>query len=373
VIQVNYPYGIYELTWLIHEIPVKLVRKCIYAKFMFNSTFLQEILRAENLKKYFRISKGIMSTMRPSSVSLVKAVDDISLRLDEGQVYVIAGESGSGKSTLARLLLRAVKPDEGRIIFKDKDITEKKDADLIEFRRSVQMVHQDAYTSLDPRMKILDIIMEPITIHDKGSTRRERQEKVYKALEDVKLEPVVELSSNYPYSLSGGQRQRVALARALVLRPAVIIADEPVSMLDVSVRAGILELMKDLKDRFRISYVYITHDLSTSRYIGDKIAIMYAGKVVEMGAVDTVLFNPLHPYTQALIDAVSEPNSSNLQKTKSIPIREGEKIFSGGCNFYFRCPYSMDKCKKEPSLNNQSGADPSESSPDHFVSCFLYD
>lgn len=340
---------------------------------MFNSTFLQEILRAENLKKYFRISKGIMSTMRPSSASLVKAVDDISLRLEEGQVYVIAGESGSGKSTLARLLLRAEKPDEGRIIFKDKDITERKDADLIEFRRSVQMVHQDAYTSLDPRMKILDIIMEPITIHDKGSTRRERQEKVYKALEDVKLEPVVELSSNYPYSLSGGQRQRVALARALVLRPAVIIADEPVSMLDVSVRAGILALMKDLKNRFRISYVYITHDLSTSRYIGDKIAIMYAGKVVEMGAVDTVLFNPLHPYTQALIDAVSEPNPSNLQKTKSIPVREGEKIFSGGCNFYFRCPYSMDKCKKEPSLNNQSGADPSESSPDHFVSCFLYD
>ena len=191
--------------------PVKLVRKCIYAIFMLNSTFLQEILRAENLKKYFRISKGIMSAMRPSSVSLVKAVDDISLRLDEGQVYVIAGESGSGKSTLARLLLRAVEPDEGRIIFKDKDITEKKDADFKEFRRSVQMVHQDAYTSLDPRMKILDIIMEPITIHDKGSTRRERQEKVYKAMEDVKLEPVVELSSNYPYSLSGGSDNELLL------------------------------------------------------------------------------------------------------------------------------------------------------------------
>lgn len=337
------------------------------------SIFLQEILRAENLKKYFHISKGLMSTMRPGSVSLVKAVDGISLRLEEGQVYVIAGESGSGKSTLARLLLRAIQPDEGRIKFKGNDITEMKDTDLGEFRRSVQMVHQDAYTSLDPRMKILDIIMEPITIHEKGSSRRERQEKVYKALEDVKLEPVVELSGSYPYSLSGGQRQRVALARALVLRPAVIIADEPVSMLDVSVRAGILELMKDLKDRFRISYIYITHDLSTSRYIGDKIAIMYAGKVVEMGAVDTVLLNPLHPYTQALIDAVSEPNPTNLQKTRSIRIREGEKIFSGGCNFYFRCLYSMDKCKKEPSLNNQRKANQFDSSSDHFVSCFLYD
>jgi peptide/nickel transport system ATP-binding protein len=339
---------------------------------MLNSIFLQEILRAENLKKYFRMSKGLMRGKRPGSVSLVKAVDGVSLRLDEGQVYVIAGESGSGKSTLARLLLRAIEPDEGRIIFKGNDITRKKDADL-EFRRSVQMVHQDAYTSLDPRMKILDIIMEPINIHEKGSSRRERQEKVYKALEDVKLKPAVELSSNYPYSLSGGQRQRVALARALVLRPAVIIADEPVSMLDVSVRAGILELMKDLKDRFKISYMYITHDLSTSRYIGDKIAIMYAGKVVEMGAVDTILLNPLHPYTQALIDAVSEPNPTNLQKKRSIRIREGEKLFSGGCNFYFRCLYSMDKCKKEPNLSNQRKANQFESGKDHFVSCFLYD
>jgi peptide/nickel transport system ATP-binding protein len=338
-----------------------------------NSIFLQEILRAENLKKYFRVSKGLMSSMRAGPASFVKAVDGVSLRLDEGQVYVIAGESGSGKSTFARLLLRAIEPDGGRIIFKGIDITKKSDADLKEFRRSVQMVHQDAYTSLDPRMKILDIIMEPITIHEKGSSRRERQEKVYKVLEDVKLEPVVELSNSYPYSLSGGQRQRVALARALVLKPAVIIADEPVSMLDVSVRAGILELMKDLKDRFRISYVYITHDLSTSRYIGDKIAIMYAGKIVEMGAVDTVLLNPLHPYTQALIDAVSEPNPTNLQETKYIRIREGEKLFSGGCNFYFRCLYSMDKCKKEPILSIPHKAKQSESSEDHFVSCFLYD
>jgi peptide/nickel transport system ATP-binding protein len=337
---------------------------------------LQEILRAENLKKYFNISKGILSSLRPSSNSVVKAVDDISLRLDEGKVYVIAGESGSGKTTLARLLLRAIEPDEGQIIFRGNDITKKNEQQLKEFRRSAQMVHQDAYTSLDPRMKILDIIMEPLAIHDKSSPRRERQEKVYKALEAVKLEPASEISDNYPHSLSGGQRQRVALARALVLKPAIIVADEPVSMLDVSVRAGILQLMKDLKDRFRISYIYITHDLSTSRYIGDNIAIMYAGKIVEMGTVDTVLLNPLHPYTQALIDAIIEPNSENLRKTRSIRIRQGEKIFNGGCNFYFRCIHSMDKCKKEPCLKNQNNNNDDDvrvgDRDDHYVSCFLY-
>jgi peptide/nickel transport system ATP-binding protein len=338
-----------------------------------NTVYLQEILRAENLKKYFNISKGILSSLRPSSNSVVKAVDDISLRLDEGKVYVIAGESGSGKTTLARLLLRAIEPDEGQIIFRGNDITKKNERQLKEFRRSAQMVHQDAYTSLDPRMKILDIIMEPLAIHDKSSSRRERQEKVYKALEAVKLEPASEISNNYPHSLSGGQRQRVALARALVLKPAIIVADEPVSMLDVSVRAGILQLMKDLKDRFRISYIYITHDLSTSRYIGDNIAIMYAGKIVEMGTVDTVLLNPLHPYTQALIDAIIEPNSENLRKTRSIRIRQGEKIFNGGCNFYFRCIHSMDKCKKEPCLKNLNNNDERDGErDDHYVSCFLY-
>lgn len=338
---------------------------------------MQEILRAANLKKYFRISKGIMSSLRPSSISVVKAVDDISLRLDEGKVYVIAGESGSGKTTLARLLLRAIEPDDGHITFRGIDITKKKETELKEFRRNVQMVHQDAYTSLNPRMKVLDIIMEPLTIHEKSSSRRERQEKVFKALEAVKLEPASEISNNYPHSLSGGQRQRVALARALVLKPAIIVADEPVSMLDVSVRAGILQLMKDLKVKFRISYIYITHDLSTSRYIGDNIAIMYAGKIVEMGTVDTVLLKPLHPYTQALIDAISEPNPENLLKTRSIRIRQGEKIFSSGCNFYFRCIHSMDKCKKEPFLKNQNNDDDDDDGEvdgdrDHYVSCFLY-
>lgn len=333
---------------------------------------MQEILRAINLKKYFRISKGLMGSLRSGSNSLVKAVDGVSLALEESKVYVIAGESGSGKSTLARLLLRAIEPDEGRIIFKSTDITEKKETELKEFRKNVQMVHQDVYASLDPRMKILDIIMEPVTIHERSVSRKEGQEKVYKVLEDVKLEPPVEIANTYPHSLSGGQRQRVALARALILKPAIIVADEPVSMLDVSVRAGILQLMKDLKDKFQISYLYITHDLSTSRYIGDNIAIMYAGKVVEMGKVDTVLLNPLHPYTQALIDAVSEPNPENLRRSRSIRIREGEKVFSGGCNFYYRCIHSMDKCKKLPFLKNQNKPDHGGEDSGHYVSCFLY-
>ncbi|HZA06166.1 MAG TPA: ABC transporter ATP-binding protein [Nitrososphaeraceae archaeon] len=278
---------------------------------------MDEILQVNNLKKYFPVKKTLREIFSLANKQYVKAVDNISFRVEKGKVFVLAGESGSGKTTLARLILRAIEPDSGSIIFNGEDITTKNDKELRNYRTKVQMIYQDPYTSLNPRMKIMDIVMEPLNIHNKKSPKTERKEKVFRSLEDVRLKPAEEIAEKFPHMLSGGQRQRVALARSLVLTPKLIIADEPVSMLDVSVRAEILDLMKSLKDRLQISCLYITHDLSTSRYIGDEIAIMHAGKILEAGAIDQVLLHPVHPYTQALIDAISEPDPDNLNRDQT--------------------------------------------------------
>lgn len=275
-----------------------------------------DLLRVNNLKKYFAVKKSLREVLRFNKEYHIKAVDDVSFSLEKGKVFVLAGESGSGKTTVARLILRAIEPDSGSIIFDGEDITNKTDKELRKVRTNIQMVYQDPYTSLNPRMKILDTIMEPLNVNDKISSKAEKREKVLRTLEDVQLRPAEEISHKFPYMLSGGQKQRVALARSIVLAPKLIIADEPVSMLDVSVRAGILELMGLLKDRLKVSYVYVTHDLSTARYIGDDIAIMRGGRIVEMGNVDHVLLHPTHQYTQALIYAVSEPDPGNLQREK---------------------------------------------------------
>jgi peptide/nickel transport system ATP-binding protein len=232
------------------------------------------------------------------------------------------------------------------------------------FHENIQIIQQDPYSALNPRMKVMDIVMEPLNIHDKqGNSKDARREKVLESLRDVHLYPVDYIANQFPHMLSGGQRQRVALARALVLRPSLIIADEPVSMLDVSVRAEILQLMKSLRDKLCISYLYITHDLSTSRYIGDSIAIMYAGRIVEVGQVDEVLSKPMHPYTQALIDAIPQPNPENLQKERHIRLKQA-MVAETGCKLYHRCPYSMDICRKDPKLY--------EPEKSHKVSCFMY-
>jgi peptide/nickel transport system ATP-binding protein len=277
---------------------------------------LNEILELKNIMKYFLVKKNFREMFYLTERQYIKAVDDVSFTIGKGRVFVLAGGSGSGKTTLARLILRAIEPDGGSIIFDGEDITRNTDNKLRNFRTNVQMIHQDPFTSLNPRMKIMDIVMEPLNIHNKQISKCERREKVLRSLENVRLEPVEDIAEKFPHMLSGGQRQRVALARSLVLKPKLVIADEPVSNLDVSVRAEILDLMKNLKDRFQISFLYITHDLSTSRYIGDEIAIMHEGKIVEMGQIDKVLLNPFHPYTQALIDAIPDPNPDNLQREK---------------------------------------------------------
>jgi peptide/nickel transport system ATP-binding protein len=274
---------------------------------------LDVLLEARNLRKYFPIKKSFRqlfnSSGRKQPDLVVKAVDDVSFMLERSKVLVVAGASGSGKTTVARLVMRAIDPDSGSVIFEGKDITHCTGSQLREFRTAVHMVYQDPYTSLNPRMKISDIVMEPVNIHDDISSTEQKIQKVLSALREVGLEPAEEIARRLPYTLSGGQRQRVAIARALVLRPTLIMADEPVSMLDVSVRGEILELMQSLREKFDISYIYITHDLSTARYIGDDLAIMNSGKIVEMGPIDRVLSDPSHPYTKALISAIPEPES----------------------------------------------------------------
>ena len=309
---------------------------------------MEDILTVKDLKKYF-VKKGLTGTDKETT----KIADGISFSIKGAETLVLAGESGSGKTTIARIILRALEPDSGTIVFDGQKITNQDN--LKKIRLGCQMVHQDPYASINPRMTILDIVKEPLEIHKIGN-KEERSRLAVHALRQVKLEPVGDIISKYPHMLSGGQRQRVAIARAIVTNPKLVIADEPVSMLDVSVRIGILELIKELQEKYGISFLYITHDLSTASYIGHTIAILYRGKIVETGPIKEILSSPRHPYTQALLDSISNPDPENLHRDHKIRINEPSETHEQhqGCRFMARCPYAIEKCKQEPELEKIS-------------------
>ncbi len=318
---------------------------------------MNEILKVEHLKKYF-IKKGMFG----AKSATVKATDDVSFSIKQGEVFVLAGESGSGKSTIAKLILKSIELDSGKIFFEGQEIDNQKE-NLAKIRMNCQMIHQDPYDSINPRMKVKDIVSEPLEIHNVGN-KEDRDRRVIEVLQEVKLEPAEDIMKRYPHMLSGGQRQRVVLARALALKPKVILADEPVSMLDVSIRAEMLELMQELQKKYNISFIYITHDLATARYFGQRIGILYSGKIVEIGPIEQVLVKPRHPYTQALIDAISEPDPVNLHRERKIRIKEpGKTDIEQGCRFRIRCPYAIDKCIDEPELEKIGDG--------HYSACFV--
>jgi peptide/nickel transport system ATP-binding protein len=262
------------------------------------------LIRLEDVKMHFPVQRGLFRTTE------VKAVDGVSLSIERGETLALVGESGSGKTTVGRLTLRLLKPTAGRVFFDGKEITDLDERRLKTFRKQMQAVFQDPYSSIDPFMNLYQIVEEPLLIHRIGD-EKERREHVYKTLEEVRMTPPQDVGEKYPHMMSGGQRQRVGIARSLVLDPKYIMADEPVSMIDASSRIEILRLMKRLQEAHRIAFLYITHDIATAKYFSDRVAVMFRGRIVESGPSKKVIDNPLHPYTKQLIASVPEPDPSN--------------------------------------------------------------
>ncbi|MBT2640737.1 dipeptide ABC transporter ATP-binding protein [Bacillus sp. ISL-41] len=317
------------------------------------------LLKVDGLKKYFPITGGILGKQTGS----VKAVDDISFWVNKGETLGLVGESGCGKSTTGRMLMRLIDPTEGQVVFEGKDLVTLSDNEMRKARKDMQMVFQDPFASLNPRHTVEKILEEPLIVHGIG-TKKERKQMVKEMLEVVGLSSYH--AKRYPHQFSGGQRQRIGIARALMTRPKLIIADEPVSALDVSIQSQVLNLLEDLQKEFQLTYIFIAHDLGVVRHISDRVGVMYLGRLVEITEADKLYGKPLHPYTRALLSAVPIPDPD---------IKRDQELLTGdipspanppqGCAFHTRCKECMEICKTDrPVLK--------EIEPGHFAACHLY-
>lgn len=323
------------------------------------------LLEVQSLKKYFPIKLGLIKSLI-GKAPLVRAVDGVSFNIKAGEVFGLVGESGCGKTTTGRCILRLIEPTGGRIVYKGEDITNLPlEREMRRLRRSMQIIFQDPYESLNPRMSVYDIIAEPIRLQKITENAEETLEMVKRALEEMRMVPPDEYLYRFPHELSGGQRQRVAVARAFVLEPDFIVADEPTSMLDASIRGEVLKLILSLIGKTQCAFLYITHDFALARYTCDRIAVMYLGKIVEKGLTEEVIKNPAHPYTEALLAAVPVPDPT-ARRTEVVIKGEVPSPINPppGCRFNTRCPYANDRCiKEEPELV--------EVDKDHYFACYF--
>ena len=323
----------------------------------------EPLVQIRNMAKWFPVNTGFLSSLLYKQELYVKAVDGVTFDIFKGEVLVIAGESGCGKTTTGRCILHLELPTDGTVIYAGQDLSALDRNEMKELRKRMQITFQDPYESLNPKQSISSIVEEPITVHKIPLSPSQRRQRVIEALESVAMYPAEDFIDRYPHELSGGQRQRISVARALILHPEFMVADEPVSMLDVSIRAEILNLLLQLRKELGLTYLFITHDLAVATYIADRIGIMYLGKIVEIGPAHDVAFEPLHPYTRALISAVPSGDPTVKRRVESLKGEPPSPInVPPGCRFHPRCPYAQEICVREMPEDRDMGEG-------HFVAC----
>lgn len=322
------------------------------------------IMEARNLVKYYPVKMGFFKTLMAAQVPYVHAVDNVSFSIYKNEIFGLVGESGCGKTTTGRLMIKLIDPTAGEVIFKGVNLTSvKSEKEMRTLRRQMQIIFQDPYESLNPRMSVFDIIAEPAQLQNIAKDEVDLKERVYQTLEELDLSPPEEFMYRFPHELSGGQRQRVAIGRAFILRPEFLVADEPVSMLDASIRSEVLKSLLGLIEKYHTSFLYITHDMALARHMCRRITVMYLGKIAEQGPAEKLIREPLHPYSEALIAAVPVPDPM-ARRTKVVLKGEVPSAINPplGCRFNTRCPYAWDLCRKEePEL--------AEVEKDRFVAC----